>query len=174
MTDAIPGYVEALLAVTRAEGNTEVVQRELVGFAEAVRSNDQLRQSLSDPLLPGSVKDQIVTDLLSGRAQNTTRGLISLIVSAGRGSELVDIADAFAATAAADRGRRIAMVRTAVPLSDDQRARLAEAVGQAVGAPVELQVTVDPTVVGGAVTTIGDTVIDGSIRSRLNKMRDLL
>jgi F-type H+-transporting ATPase subunit delta len=66
------------------------------------------------------------------------------------------------------------MVRTAVPLTDEQRSRLTEAIGNAVGAPVELQVTVDPTVVGGAVTTIGDTVIDGSIRSRLNKMRDLL
>ena len=174
MSDPIPGYVEALLAVTRAEGNTEAVQRELVSFSDAVRSNDQLRQTLSDPLLPGSVKDQIVTDLLAGRARHTTRAVISLIVTAGRGGDLTDIADRFAATAAADRGRRIAMVRTAVPLSDDQRARLAEAVGQAVGAPVELQVTVDPTVVGGAVTTIGDTVIDGSVRSRLNKMRELL
>jgi len=174
MSDPIPGYVEALLAVTRAEGNTESVQRELISFSDAVRGNDQLRQTLSDPLLPGSVKDQIVTDLLSGRASHTVRALISLIVTAGRGGDLTDIADSFAATAAADRGRRIAMVRTAVPLSDEQRARLTEAVGHAVGAPVELQVTVDPTVVGGAVTTIGDTVIDGSIRSRLNKMRDLL
>ena len=174
MTERIPGYVEALLAVTRTEGNTELVQRELMTFADAVRANDQLRTTLSDPLLPATVKDQIITDLLNGRASNTTRAVLNLIVTSGHGGDLTDIVDAFAASAAFERGRRIAMVRTAVPLSDDQRARLTEAVGQAVGAPVELQVTVDPTVVGGAVTTIGDTVIDGSIRSRLNKMRDLL
>ena len=174
MTERIPGYVEALLAVTRAEGNTEQVQRELVSFADAVRANDELRSTLSDPLLPPTVKEQIVTDLLGGRASNTTRAVLGLILTSGQGPELTEIVDGFAAAAAFQRGRRIAMVRTAVPLSDDQRARLTEAVGQAVGAPVELQVTVDPSVVGGAVTTIGDTVIDGSIRSRLNKMRDLL
>lgn len=174
MTERTTGYVQALLAVTAAEGNTETVQRELVAFADAVRANDQLRTTLSDPLLPGSIKEQIVTDIMSGRASDTTRALISMIVAAGRGAELPDIADAFAANAAAARGRRIAMVRTAVPLTDDQHARLATALTQAVGADVELQVTVDPSVVGGAVTTIGDTVIDGSVRSRLNKMRDAL
>lgn len=174
MTERIPGYVEALLAVTRAEGNTELVQRELVSFADAVRANDELRSTLSDPLLPPTVKEQIITDLLGGRASNTTRAVLGLILTSGHGGDLTEIVDAFASAAAFQRGRRIAMVRTAVPLSDDQRARLTEAVGQAVGAPVELQVTVDPSVVGGAVTTIGDTVIDGSIRSRLNKMRDLL
>jgi F-type H+-transporting ATPase subunit delta len=174
MTERIPGYVEALLAVTRAEGNTEVVQRELVTFADAVRANDELRSTLSDPLLPPTVKEQIINDLLSGRASNTTRAILGLIIASGHGGDLTEIVDSFASSAAFERGRRIAMVRTAVPLSDDQRVQLAEAVGQAIGAPVELQVTVDPSVVGGAVTTIGDTVIDGSIRSRLNKMRDLL
>lgn len=174
MTERITGYVEALLAVTRAEGNTEAVQHELIAFADAVRDNDQLRTALSDPLLPGSIKEQITTDLLSGRANDTTRALIAMIVAAGRGAELPDIADAFASQAAAARGRRVAVVRTAVPLTADQHARLANALTQAMGGDVELQVTVDPSVVGGAVTTIGDTVIDGSIRSRLNKMRDAL
>jgi F-type H+-transporting ATPase subunit delta len=174
MTDRISGYVDALLAVTRAEGNTERVQSELVAFADAVAGNDQLRTSLSDPLLPGSVKEQIVTDVLGGRASETTRALLAMVVAAGRGAELGEIIDGFAAQAAAERGRRIATVRSAVPLSADQQVRLANAIGQAVGSPVELQVTVDPSVVGGAITTIGDTVIDGSIRSRLNKMRDAL
>ena len=174
MTERTAGYVDALLAVTSAEGNTEAVQRELVAFADAVRSNDQLRTTLSDPLLPGSVKEQIITDLLQGRASDTTRALIAMVVAAGHGAELPDIVDAFAASAAAGRGRRIAMVRSAVPLSPTQQAELAAALQQAVGTPVELQVNVDPTVVGGAVTTIGDTVIDGSVRSRLNQMRDAL
>lgn len=174
MSERMTGYVDALLAVTRSEGNTERVQQELVAFSEAVRGNDQLRTTLGDPLLPGSVKEHIVTDVLGGRASDTTRALVSMIVAAGRGAQLSDIVDAFAAEAAAERGRRIAMVRTAVPLTPEQQARLAAAIGTAIGSPVELQVTVDPTVVGGAITTIGDTVIDGSLRSRLNKMRDAL
>lgn len=174
MSERTKGYVEALLAVTRTEGNTERVQRELLSVADAVRRNDELRATLSDPLLPGGVKEQILTDLLCGRASDTTSGALALVVAGGRGAELTEIIDEFAAEAAAARGRRIALVRTAVPLTDEQRTRLATALGQAVGAEVELQVTVDPTVVGGAITTIGDTVIDGSVRSRLNKMRDAL
>jgi F-type H+-transporting ATPase subunit delta len=68
----------------------------------------------------------------------------------------------------------VATVRTAVPLTDDQKSRLAHALSTSTGSAVELENIVDPEVVGGAVTTIGDTVIDGTVRTRLNKLRDAL
>ena len=63
-------------------------------------------------------------------------------------------------------------MRSAVELSEDQQARLAAALTAATGKQIELKVTVDPNVVGGIVTTIGDTVIDGSVRSRIVKLRE--
>ena len=66
----------------------------------------------------------------------------------------------------------MAEVRSATPLDDKQRKALAEALGQATGKNVEVKVLVDPSVIGGVVAKIGDTVIDGSIKRRLEQLRE--
>ena len=68
----------------------------------------------------------------------------------------------------------MAEVRSAVALTDDQRERLAAALANATGKQVELKVVVDPSVLGGLVATVGDTVIDGSVRTRLDQLKTLL
>jgi F-type H+-transporting ATPase subunit delta len=68
--------------------------------------------------------------------------------------------------------REVAMVRSAVALTDDQKRRLQAALVKATGQDVDLKVIVDPSVVGGVVTQIGDTVFDGSVRSRLLQLRE--
>jgi F-type H+-transporting ATPase subunit delta len=65
-----------------------------------------------------------------------------------------------------------AEVRSAVPLDEDQRRRLAEALSAATGRAVEVKVVVDPEVLGGVVAQVGDTVIDGSVRARLDELRE--
>jgi F-type H+-transporting ATPase subunit delta len=61
-----------------------------------------------------------------------------------------------------------------VPLTDDQQSRLVTALKKSTGKDVEIKVVVDPSVLGGVITQIGDTVIDGSLRNRLNKVRESL
>ncbi|MEZ5377472.1 MAG: ATP synthase F1 subunit delta [Acidimicrobiales bacterium] len=173
MSDSTAGYADALLAVAQADGNLEVVKSELAEFARAADGNDDLRSTLGNNLLPAAVRGQIVDDLL-GNAASTTRALVGMIVTSGRGSQLSEIVNAFVEKAASGAGKKVATVRTAVPLTDDQHARLEQALKTQTGGDVELQVVVDPSVVGGAVTTIGDAVIDGSLRTRLNKMREVL
>jgi F-type H+-transporting ATPase subunit delta len=62
-------------------------------------------------------------------------------------------------------------VRSAIPLTDDQLERLAKALGNATGKQVEVKVVVDPSVLGGIVAQVGDTVIDGSVRSRIDQLK---
>ena len=62
--------------------------------------------------------------------------------------------------------------RPVSPLTDDQKTRLADALGKATGKKVEVKVVVDPSVLGGLVAQVGDTVIDGSIRARLDQLRE--
>lgn len=174
MSDSTAGYAEALLAVAQADGNLDTVKAELSDFARAVDGAEELRSALGNRLLPAATRNQIVDDLLANKASDTTRALVGLIVSAGRGHQLSEIVESFIRRSASDGGRSVATVRTAVALSADQQARLAKALQVQTGTDVELQVIVDPSVVGGAVTTIGDTVIDGSLRTRLNKMREVL
>ena len=94
-----------------------------------------------------------------------------MVVAAGRARDLPAIIDSLVAMAAAESGRAVAEVRSAVDLTDDQKARLAEAVARATGKQIDLKVVVDPTVLGGLVTTIGDTVIDGSVKTRLEQLK---
>lgn len=174
MSDRVQGYADAMLSVASAEGNVEQVSSELFSVARAVDGSDELRTSLSDQRIPASKRQQIVEDLLGGRASATTVGLVSMVVGAGRSGDLPKIADAFVKSAAAEQSREVASVRSAVPLTEDQQQRLAAAIKSSTGKDVDVKVTVDPAVVGGVVTTIGDTVIDGSIRSRLGKLRETL
>jgi len=174
MSDRIEGYADAMLAVARAEGNVERISDELFAVGRAVEGNDDLRAALSDARIPADRRMQIVDDLLDGRTQPATKGLISMVVGAGRGGDLAKIAATVADQAAQAQGKQVATVRSAVALSDDQRNRLATALAQKLGTEVDVKVIQDPSVVGGLITTVGDTVIDGSVRTRLNRLREAL
>ncbi len=99
---------------------------------------------------------------------------IDFIVASGRAADLPAIADSLAEVAAASRQREVAEVRTASPLDADQVARLEDALARATGKQVELKVVVDPEVVGGLVARVGDIVIDGTVRRRLDSLRSAL
>ncbi len=169
--DRTTAYADALFGVARAEGSIGTVEDELFRFSRILAGSDELRSSLTDPALPVSRRQQIVEDLLGGRAHSITVSLVSMVVGAGRAGELTAIVDELVARSAAEAGRQVAEVRTAIALTDDQKARLASALGQATGKQVEVKVVVDPTVLGGAVAQIGDTVIDGTVRTRLDQLK---
>ena len=170
MSDTIDAYAAALLAVLRAEGDTGA-DDEILRFAQALEANDELRNTLADPHVPAAVRQQIVEDLLQGKASDVTTAAVSLVVGAGRAGDFPAIARALVAKLASASGRDVAEVRSAVALSEDQVSRLAASLKQATGKDVDVRVTVDPSVLGGIVTTIGDTVIDGSVRSRLAQVK---
>ena len=172
MSDRNDLYADALLAVITAEGNINEVTDELFRFSRVLEGNDELRTALSDPHLPAARRQQIVEDLLAGKATDTTTAIVSLLVGTGRAKELPLVVDRLLALTASRSNRSIAEVRSAVELTEDQKARLGQALKQATGRDVDVVVIVDPTVMGGIVTQIGDTVIDGTVRSRLAQLRE--
>lgn len=175
MSDArIDGYARALFEVARAEGTLDEVEDELFRFARSFESSDALRQALTDEQIPAARRQSIVEDLLDGKATNTTLQLISMVVGAGRGRELPSIIDKLVARASSAKNLEVAEVRSAVALTADQETRLAAALANATGKQVNLKVVVDPSVLGGLVATIGDTVIDGSVRTRIDQLKSRL
>lgn len=172
MSDRTDLYADAFLALIRAEGSGNEVLDELFRVSRAIDSNDELRNALSDPRIDSARRTQIVQDLLDGKAHALTISLVSTVVTNGRVRELSSIVDRLLAANAATGGRVVAQVRSAVPLSEDQRSRLAAALSKSTGKEVEVVVDVDPGVLGGLVTQIGDTVIDGSVRHRLSQLRE--
>jgi len=174
MSDRINGYADAMLAVATAEGDVKGISDELFAVGRAVDTNDDLRNAISNPQMPADRKIQIMDDLLDGKARAATKGLVSMVVGAGRGGDLGKIASAVAERAATSAGKQVATVRSAVALSDDLQNRLATALAAKLGTEVDVKVIQDPSVVGGLITTVGDTVIDGSVRTRLNRLRESL
>jgi F-type H+-transporting ATPase subunit delta len=172
--DRTLAYAEALFAVARSEGTLGEVEDELFRFSQTLQGNDELRTALTDAGIPVARRQQIVEDLLDGKASPTTVALVSMVVGTGRTRELPRIITKLVEMSAAEANKEVAEVRSAVPLTDDQRTRLAKALGQATGKDVEVKVVVDPSVMGGIVAQIGDTVIDGSVRRRLDQLRNSL
>lgn len=171
MTDRSHAYAEALLAVARSEGSLAEVEDELFRVARLLEANDELRTTLTDAALPVSRRQQIVEDLLRGVANPSTTALVSMVVGMGRARDLPAIIDELVKLSAAEANLEVAEVRSAVALSDDQKQRLAAALEAKTGKKVELKVIIDPTVLGGLVAQVGDTVIDGSIRTRLAQLK---
>jgi F-type H+-transporting ATPase subunit delta len=174
MSERINAYADALLGVARAEGRLDEVEDELFRFGRSLEGSDSLRTTLTDEMIPPAKRQAVVEDLLGGKASATTTQLLSFVIGSGRASDLPAIISALVERAAATKSRTVAEVRSAVPLTDDQHSRLAAALANATGKQVELKVIVDPTVLGGLIAQVGDTVIDGSVRSRLDQIKSLL
>ncbi len=173
MSDAqISAYADAAYSIAAAEASTDEVTDELFRLGRLLTGNDELRSTLTDVHLPVERRAQIVEDLLDGRASTTTVSFTSMLVSAGRILDLPAIADEMARRSAAARGQSVAEVRSAVPLTEAQLTELAAALKARTDIDVTIRNVVDPTVMGGIVTTIGDSVIDGSVRTRLNQLRE--
>ncbi len=168
----IESYAEAIVRVAGAEGELERVEDELHSVGQALASSDELRMKLSDASVPAGVRQQIVEDLLGGHASDTTTAVVSMVVGAGRAGQLPAIISRAIELTAAQRNQAVAEVRSAIPLTDDQKARLVAALKRSTGKDVTVKVVIDPKVLGGVVTQIGDEVIDGSVRGRLSQLRE--
>ena len=168
----VEAYANALLEVARVEGHLAEVEDELFRFARTFEGSDDLRMALSDPALPAVHRVAVVNDLLGAKALRTSVALATFVVAAGRAAELPEIVDRFVELAAAERRRAVAEVRSAVPLTSEQIDRLRTALNQATGKDVEIKVVVDASVLGGLVARVGDVVIDGSVRHRLEQLKE--
>lgn len=165
-------YADAFYAVVLAEGNANEIQDELFRFSQAIEGNDALRDALNDPHIPAARRQQIVEDLLGAQAFPATVALVSLVVAAGRARDLHAIVGHLLDKTASLTSSVIAEVRSAVDLNQDQKDRLAAAIKRSTGQDVDIVVIIDPTVLGGVVTQIGDTVIDGTVRHRLAQLKE--
>lgn len=174
MSERIAGYAAAAYALASAEGELDRVEQELFAVGRAVQTSPELRDALTNPALPLERKEQIVRDVVGAHASRVTVNLVSMFVAQGRGGDLAEIASALTEKRAASAGKAVAEVRSAVPLDDATIARLAAALERKTGRAVEVKSIVDPSVLGGIVTRVGDTVIDGSVARRLRSLRETL
>ncbi len=170
--ERILGFIRALFEDVGTVERLDEVEDEIFRFARIVESTSELRLVLSNRDLPVQVRQGIVCELLEGRATAETVKLICYLLGNSHPRQVVATLDWLVERVAAERGRRVARVRSAVELEDDQRTRLADALSRLVNAPVEMEVVVDPSLIGGFTAVAGDLVVDTTVRHRLNQLRD--
>ena len=168
----IEGFATAIFAVARAEGLLADVEEELFRFSRLLESNPALAQGLAAPGLPPARRPAMVAALLSGKAHPQTTQLVSFVVGSGKARQLRGIVARLLDLVAAEANKVVAEVRTAVPLTADQQAKLAAALGKATGKTVTLKASVDPDVLGGVWAKVGDEVVDGTVAMRLDRFRE--
>jgi F-type H+-transporting ATPase subunit delta len=164
----------AVLAIcTSADmsGQLDEVEDELFRFGRIVGGDPGLRYALSNLFVPPDGRRSLVLDLLEGKATGPGLRLVSQAAAHPRGRSMDANLESYANLAAALRQRLVAEVHVAVPLSGDQRSRLAAVLAAAYGHDVHLNVVVDSQLVGGMTVRIGDELINGSVASRLAELR---
>lgn len=172
--DLIRGYAQAILTIAEAEGRLDQVADELFHFAKAVERSHELRSTLTDLAIPEDRKKAVLGELLGDRATDLSRHIIEFVIAQGRARELDAIVEELAGLASERRAQVLGEVRSAVPLDEDQRKRLNDALSKATGKTVDVKVIVDPSVVGGIYAKVGDQVIDATVRRRLQDLRETI
>ena len=166
----VDGYASALLGIATVEG--EGTADEIFSSALALHGHAELIDVLADNRIPAERKQGIVDELLGARASKVTVAAISFLVAAGQSRNLDEIARRLAQLAAEAEGEVVAEVRAPLDLDADQIDRLSAALSKATGKRVQVKVIVDPSVIGGVVAKVGDTVLDGSVQNRFTELRE--
>jgi len=163
--------VLATAASAADPGQLDDVEDELFRFGRIASAEPELIAALSSPRYPDEQKRELLNALLEGKVAPPTLRLVTQAVVNPRGRNLeANLAD-YARLVAEWRQRLIAVVRVAAPLSDRQRERLVAALTAIYGRGIQLNVVIDPQVVGGMSVQIGDELIDGTLSSRLAALR---
>ncbi len=162
---------QAAFTVAEADGTLGNVEEELFRFGRAIDSSADLQMALTAPSTPAATKAGVVRSLLEGRVTPATLSVLEYTASHLRGRRADTAVDELSELAAAQRNRVVAEVRVAAPLNDEQQRRLTEALSRLKGRKVQLNVAIDPTVIGGIAVRVGDEVIDGTVAARLEQAR---
>lgn len=162
--------VRAELRAAQVAGQLDEVEDELFRFARTVAGDGGLAELLGNRSLPAANRETVVVQLLSGRANEATMVLARRAVGS-RGGNFVNTTEGYLVQAAALRNRGIATVRVARALDGEQHERLRAALSRQVGREVDLQVIVDPEVLGGVRVELGDEVIEGTVAGKLTEAR---
>jgi len=160
--------VEAALSQAEQENQLDEVEDQVFRFERIVEAEPDLRTALTDRNLPADRKQALLSRLLDGKVAPVTRALVERAVLSPRGRTLERVLDEFLRLAAQRRSRLVARVTTAVPLSDEQQSRLADALAREFGGEVRLQVVVDPSLLGGLTVRVGDELLDASVARQLD------
>ena len=169
---AISTYAEALFEAARERDELEGVLFDLGEFVEALHDSEELRLFFYGGQIPERQKRRAIDGLTEGMKSSTTN-FLKVLVDNGREEILEEVLARYEGLVKEHLGRIEVEVTTAVELSEEQRDRLKERLGEVLeGREIILETNVNPDLIGGAVFRFGGRMMDGSIRGRLESLRE--
>lgn len=162
-------YARATFEVARKTGNLQGWSENLQ-LAAAAAADPEIRQHAGDPRVGREQLLKLLLDIGEGRFDESFRNFLKVLIDFGRFALLPEIAAQYEFLRREAEGRLRVNVESAMPVSDEEAARLTERLKTRFGREVELEINVDASLIGGAVIRAGDQVIDGSVRGRLEQL----
>lgn len=167
-------YAAALFGAASKADVVDAVESDLGLVGYTIESSPALWDAMVSPIIPASTKRKILGDIFGGKVQEITLAYLGLLVDKRREEALKVTESEYVLLANEARGIVEAEVTSATALDEDQAARLVSKLSATTGKKIELSSKVDPSVIGGVLVRIGDTVIDGSVRGQLAALRQKL
>ena len=168
-------YAKALLDVAVRESDPATIERDLTTLVSAMKQHHDLHRVMTSPGTPQVARLNVVKALASSAGvQTPVAKLLTLLAERGRLELLPELREVYRERLLAHRNVVRASVTSATPLSPEKVQRLEASLSGMTGKTVQLETSVDPSIIGGVITRIGSTVYDGSIRTQLQKMKQQL
>ena len=166
-------YAEAVFELGTEPGKPDTLDSWLADVRTIADyfSNHQLAFILGEPNVRFERKEAIVRDLLADKVRPEGLGLALSLVESGIVKLAARVRDDFERLYNEQRGQAVAQVTSAMPLDDASRASITRQMEQLTGKSIILRESVDQSLLGGAIVRVGDTLIDGSVRRRLELLR---
>jgi F-type H+-transporting ATPase subunit delta len=169
-SSAAKRYAQAVFSLAKEKDTLDAWQSDLALLDNIVQDH-QIVTYLTNPTITSDKKVNAIESSLNSNVQPETRNLVKMLIERDRAALIPEIREIFDDEVRAERGVAVATVTTADPLSDAERDLVRSKLESLTGKNVELSLKVDPEIIGGIVIRIGDQVIDGSVRNKLERLR---
>ncbi len=171
-TSAAQRYAKALFQIAQEQGRVAPLRHELASLGQLLREHPGLRDVLVQPLHPAGQRRAVLAQVAEQiGASPVVKSFYAYLIDQRRLVDFATVESEFGRLADAAAGLTHVKVRSASALSAEQTERLRRALAARTGREVQLAVEVDPALLGGVVAQIGDTLIDGSLRTQLGQLR---
>lgn len=166
-------FADAAFQVALANDELDRWRDDLALAAEVLGQSD-VAGVVANPAVPLAQRHGLVGALLESRVGPSVLRLVRLLVERGRADAIGRVSDEYVRLLNAHRGIVMAVVTSAVPLTDAETRALQDRVASMAGSAVEIRTEVDPSLIGGLTVQVRDRLLDASIRGRLERLRDQL
>lgn len=164
-------YGDALFELALEENKLDEFAEDVAALGIAFRENEELTKFMSHPKISREEKLDFMASLLEGRTAKEIAGFIRIVIEKGRYLELENIFNYFAQRVKEYKNIGTAYVTTAVELREEQKAQVMKRLLETTGyAGIEVEYTVDASLIGGMIIRIGDRVVDSSIKTKLYEL----